>query len=195
MVIRCLNEKHKYLLFIDIEFDSGKLIQFAGLLFKEIDKETYQLMRSYNSYVSEKVCYPFAEYTKITNNFLEENGVPLEDVIDHILNDFLFEVPLSELQVISHGLRNDRIILNDNGVNLSTYVDAKGRNKPIDGYCTFKNGRRILERNKFLSLNDLAEESGFYMIAPHNAYNDVWATVAIYTFLRKEEEQKKNEVN
>ena len=54
-------------------------MQFAGLLFKWIDDETYQLMRSCNVYISQKVCYPFAEYTAITNNFLEENGIPLND--------------------------------------------------------------------------------------------------------------------
>lgn len=42
MIIKCYNEKHPYLLFIDLEFFSSKkegvvqnhLVQFAGLLFK-----------------------------------------------------------------------------------------------------------------------------------------------------------------
>ena len=37
MIIKCYNENHPYLLFIDIEFDNTHLIQFAGLLFKHID--------------------------------------------------------------------------------------------------------------------------------------------------------------
>ena len=41
-------------------------------------------MRSCNVYISQKVCYPFAEYTAITNNFLEENGIPLNDAKEWI---------------------------------------------------------------------------------------------------------------
>ena len=70
MIIKAYNEKHNYLLFIDLEFSNQKLVQFAGLLFKNIDDETYQLARSINIYISQKVCYPFMEYTNITNNFL-----------------------------------------------------------------------------------------------------------------------------
>ena len=40
MIIKCYNENHPYLLFIDLEFFNNKdetsahLVQFAGLLFK-----------------------------------------------------------------------------------------------------------------------------------------------------------------
>ena len=102
MIIKCYNENHPYLLFIDLEFFNSKtkdnenvnhLVQFAGLLFKWIDTDTYQLMRSCNEYVTDKVCYPFAEYTAITNNFLAENGIPLKDLILSIEEDF---VPFSD---------------------------------------------------------------------------------------------------
>lgn len=192
VVIKCFKEKHDYLLFIDLEFDNTKLIQFAALLFKSIDEDGgYQLMRSYNAYVSATVCYPFAEYTKITNNFLAENGVPLKDVKSFIFDELLKEVPLNKVELISHGLRNDRVILIENGINLSN-IDGKA---PIDGYCTFKNARRILKRTTELSLNDLALELGFYMFAPHNAYNDVWATVAVFTYLKKLEEIENDNKN
>lgn len=59
MIIKCYNENHPYLLFIDIEFDNTHLIQFAGLLFKRIDTDgSYQLQTSINQYVSAKVGYP-----------------------------------------------------------------------------------------------------------------------------------------
>ena len=190
MIIKCYNENHPYLLFIDLEFfnknkKDTQLIQFAGLLFKNIDDETYQLMSSYNGYVTEKVCYPFAEYTAINNGFLEENGVPLPDMIDFIQNDFLADIPLNEMLVVTHGLKNDRLVMAENGLNLSTY-----EGKPIDGYCTFTNGRRILSREKNLTLADIAEEAGYYLHNAHNAFNDVWAEVAIFTYLRKLEAQK-----
>lgn len=193
MVIKCYNEKHPYILFIDIEFNNQVLVQFAGLLFKRIDDETYQLIRSCNQYVTTKVCYPFMDYTAITNNFLDENGIPLKDLVEIVYNDFLAGVPYKDLEVISHGLKNDRIILNANGINLSNYTTETGKVKPIDGYCTFNNAKRILNRVSQLTVADLCRESGYYLHNAHNAYNDVWAEVAIYTYLKKLEQQQKLE--
>ena len=186
MLIRCYNEEHPYLLFIDVEFDSNMLVQFAGLLFKWVDKETYQLMKSYNAYVSRSVCYPFMEYTSITNNFLQENGVPLKDLISYLYDDFLFNIPLDQLEIISHGLKNDRIVLLKNGLNLSYYTKLN-KQYQIDGYCTFVNAKRILQRQEHLKLADLCEECGYYLHNAHNAFNDVWGEVAVYTYLRKKE--------
>ena len=66
----------------------------------------------------------------------------------------------------------------------------KTNGEPIDGYCTFNNAKRILGRVNHLTLADLAEECGYYLHAAHNAYNDVWAEVAIFTYLKKIEAQK-----
>lgn len=196
MIIKCYNENHPYLLFIDLEFFNkweehtsvNRLVQFTGLLFQWIDDDTYQLMRSCNEYVTDKVCYPFVEYTAITTNFLAENGIPLQDMISSIYEDFLKDVPLNEILVISHGLKNDRLVMLENGLNLSNYND-----KPIDGYCTFENARKILDRKDNLTLADIAAECGYYLHHAHNAYNDAWAEVAVYTYLKKIEEQKKLE--
>lgn len=185
MIIKCYNEKHQYLLFIDLEFNNRDLIQFAGLLFNWIDNDTYQLIRSCNIYVSQKVCYPFAEYTSITNNFLKENGIPLSDAIE-LINEFLENIDISETCIIGHGLKNDRLILMENGLEFI----HKTNGQPIDGYCTFNNAKRILERTNHLTLTDLADECGYYLHHAHNAYNDVWAEVAIYTYLKKIEAQK-----
>ena len=191
MIIKAYNEKHNYLLFIDLEFSNQKLVHFAGLLFKNIDDETYQLARSINIYISQKVCYPFMEYTNITNNFLEENGIPLDDARALIFDDFLNNIPLNEIEVISHGLKNDRLVLVASGINLSSCGD-----NPIDGYCTYMNARRILNRQNHLTLNDVAEDCGYYLHSAHNAYNDVWAEVSVFTGLKKLEKQnslKENE--
>lgn len=185
MIIKAYNDNHNYLLFIDLEFSNQDLVQFAGLLFKKIDDETYQLMRSVNTYISQKVCYPFMEYTHITNNFLEENGIPLEDAKALIKDEFLADVPLDGIEIISHGLKNDRLVLLNAGLNFTTIGD-----KVVDGYCTYMNARRILDRPNHLTLNDIAEESGYYLHSAHNAYNDVWAEVSVFTYLKKLEEQK-----
>lgn len=186
MIIKCYNTNHNYLLFIDLEFNNQDLVQFSGLLFNWIDENTYQLAKSYTVYITQKVCYPFAEYTSITNNFLAQNGVSLQDATIGILEDFLGEVPLDQLLLISHGLKNDRIVLEKAGINLTYYA----ADKPIDGYCTFTNARRILDRTNHLTLHELAEESGYYLHNAHNAYNDVWAQVSVFTFLKKLEYQK-----
>ena len=188
MLIKCYNETHPYLLFIDLEFDTRSLVQFAGLLFKKIDNDGgYQLMRSYNAYVTQNVCYPFAEYTSITNSFLQENGVRIQDVKNFIFEDFLEDIDLNQMMIISHGLRNDRMILAENGINLNVYNE-----KPIDGYCTFTNAKRILKRKDKMTLHDLCEECGYFLHHAHNAYNDVWGEVAIFTYLRKKEEEENN---
>lgn len=198
MVIKCYGENHPFLLFIDIEFSKNDLVQFAGLLFKRIDEETYSLDKSCNVYVTQKVCYPFMEYTNITTSFLEENGIPLQDAISLIKDEFLEDVPLSKVNIISHGLKNDRLILLDNGLNFSYYEESTSDNgntvrKPIDGYCTFSNAKRILQRQKYLKLSDLAEESGYYLHNAHNAFNDVWAEVSVYTYLRQVERENEEE--
>lgn len=188
MIIKCYNEKHPYLLFIDLEFNNQELVQFAGLLFKRIDEETYQLMRSGNQYVTTKVCYPFAEYTGLGNNFLAQNGVPLKDVVAFIEEDFLANVPLKDVLLVSHGLKNDRIVLDHAGIKLVREDNAE----PIDGYCTFTNGRRILQRDHSLTLSDIAEEAGYYLHNAHNAFNDAWAEVSVFTYLKKLEQQRKD---
>ena len=44
------------------------------------------------------------------------------------------------------------------------------------------------------TLNDIAEEAGYYLHSAHNAYNDVWAEVSVFTYLKKIEEQKGEEI-
>lgn len=188
MIIKCYNENHPYIMFVDLEFFYEKghnhLIQFSGLLFQRIEDNIYQLKTSINQYITDKVCYPFVEYTSITNNFLKENGIPLNDFIHLLFEDILGNIPDKELLVVSHGLKNDRLVLMENDIDLTTN---------IDGYCTFTNARRILGRSSQLTLQDIANESGYYLHNAHNAYNDVWATVAAYTYLKKIEQQRKDE--
>jgi hypothetical protein len=191
MVIKCYNEHHPYILFIDIEFNKKDLVQFAGLLFKRIeDDDTYQLCGSCNQYITQTVCYPFSQYTNITNNFLEGNGITIKDLKSILFDDFLSNVPLEQLVVVSHGLRNDRSVLIENGINLSTYTDSVGVQHSIAGYCTFNNAKRILNRDFDLSLGDITEECGYYLHHAHNAFNDVWAEVAVFTYLKKIEAQE-----
>lgn len=198
MIIKCFNEKHPWLLFMDIEFDQQQLIQFSGALFKRIDEDTYQLASTITQYITASVSAYFQDYTKITQDFLVTNGIPLESLKELLFNEVLKDVDMGDLMIISHGLKNDRLVLKENDINFNYYIDAEGKTKPIDGYCTFNNGKRILERERKLKLEDIAEESGYYLSGAHNAYHDMWATVSVFTFLKKldyERKMLKNENN
>lgn len=188
MIIKCYKEKHNWLLFMDIEFDHQVLVQFAGALFKRIDEETYQLAASINQYVSTSIGIYFQDYTDISQDFVLSNGVQIESLRDLIFGELLKGVDMKDLEVISHGLKNDRLVLKDNGIDLNTY-ETEGKVKPVAGYCTFNNAKRILKRERNLKLENLAEEAGYYLNQAHNAYNDLWATVSVFTFLKKMEYQ------
>ena len=198
MIIKCYNEKHPWLLFLDIEFDQLQLVQFSGALFKRIDEDTYQLASTITQYITASVSIYFQDYTKITQDFLATNGIPLESLRDLLFGEVLKDIDMGDLMVISHGLKNDRLVLKENDINFNYYVDVENKTKPIDGYCTFNNAKRILNREKKLKLEDLAEEAGYYLSCAHNAYNDMWATVSVFTFLKKidyERKMLKNESN
>ncbi len=113
----------------------------------------------------------------------------MNDLVKVIQEDFLAEaLESNNLLVISHGLRNDRLVMVRNGLNLSSY-----KGKPIDGYCTFENARRILGRAENLTLTDVANEAGYYIHHAHNAFNDAWANVAVFTYLKKLEATQQEE--
>lgn len=190
MIIYTENTSYPYLLFFDIEFDQQQLVQFAGLLFKRIGDNIYQLCRSCNQYINHKPSYPFTQYTGLTKQFLSENGTRTTDVIQVVLDEFLKDIPKDKMLVISHGLKNDRKTLLENKLNLS--YDERTL-KDIPGYCTFSNAKTILKRNEHLKLNELATECGFYLDGAHNAYHDAWATVSVFCWLKKIQAEGEND--
>ena len=198
MIIKCYNEKHPWLLFLDIEFDQLQLVQFSGALFKRIDDDTYQLASTITQYITASVSVYFQDYTKITQDFLATNGIPLDSLKDLIFGEVLKDIDMKDILIVSHGLKNDRLVLKENDINFNYYLDTDGKTKPVDGYCTFNNAKRILNRDKKLKLEDIAEEAGYYLSCAHNAYHDMWATISIFTFLKKidyERKMLKNESN
>jgi len=198
MIIKCYNEKHPWLLFLDIEFEQLKLVQFSGALFKWIDEDTYQLATTITQYITTSIGTYFQDYTNISQDFIATNGIPLESLKDLVFGEVLKDIDMNDLMIISHGLKNDRLVLKENGINFNFFTTSDNKIKPIDGYCTFNNAKRILNREKKLKLEDLAEEAGYYLNCAHNAYNDMWATISVFTFLKKldyERKMLKNEGN
>lgn len=181
MVIYLKDVKEKYVLVFDIEFDQKVLVQFAGVLLERVGPNLYAISKSLNQYVVHKPSYHFQRYTGLSRKFLTENGVQLKDLVQLVEDVLLEDVPLSDLLVVSHGLKNDLIVLEHNMINLKY---DKVSLEFINGYCTFTNARRILQRGNHLKLDDIARETGFYPVHRHDAFSDVWATVAVFSFLK-----------
>lgn len=181
MIVVFKNIKHQNVLVADLEYDNDGLMQFAGLLFEQVNEkeDMFQLSASFNFFVKKDKVNKYAEkYTGITLKFLQENGIEIEAIkasiesIDIDLNDTLF---------VSHGSKNDRMVLKKSGIT----------DLPSHSFCTYKNAKRILNRDKHLKLKDVAVESGFYLgEKSHDAFLDAWATVAVFSFLNKIEHQK-----
>jgi DNA polymerase III epsilon subunit-like protein len=116
---------------------------------------------------------------------LEENGILIEQAeekVDNFLKD------ANDLMVVSHGLKNDRMTLENNGIDLYTTDE-----KTIYPYCTYNAAKRILKRDKKLNLKEVAMEAGLFLSNSHNAFDDVVAGIAVFSLLCKLDSEVKNE--
>lgn len=172
------NETHEYILFIDTEFDQQELVQFCGLLFRQIDGSNYVPYRSLNVYIQLPVTAGFTRYTNISSKFLEHNGVTLEDARWQI-NECLLKDVGKNILLVSHGLHSDLTVLAKNHISLPHAAE----------FCTFEKAKTILHRFTQLSLDDLAKEAAIYPAIEHNAYIDAWLTVGVYNYLKDIEEK------
>ncbi len=191
MLIVLRNIENSHVLFFDAEYSEGFLIQFSGILLKKIEENIFQISKSLNTYVkmpeTVKVNNFIKNFTGITDSYLETFGLSLEEsktIVEELIN-----IDEKDLLVVSHGLTNDRRVLLDNEINL--YEDCNGNE--IRGICTYNMAKRILKREKRLKLEDIANESGLFITNDHNAFTDAWATIAIFSFLCKKEEEGLNE--
>lgn len=177
MVIFLKNIKHRHVLICDIEYDKNRVIQFAGLLFKNIDYKNnlYQIEQSFNVFIKQEGVGTYVTfYTGIDNKMLEAVGETEEDFLK-LYDSFIHRVDLSDTLFVSHGSKNDRQILKS--------LIPKGL--PEHSFCTYRNAKRILERNSQLTLSDVAMEAGYFLDNAHDAFSDAWATAAVLSFLLK----------
>ncbi|RLI49407.1 hypothetical protein DRO61_05125, partial [Candidatus Bathyarchaeota archaeon] len=169
-------------------YNEGQLIQFSGFLFKRIEPDIYQIYKSLNRYV--KLEYGninrfIRDFTGITDIYLESFGITLDDAREQIYK--LLDEP--GLLVVSHGLYNDRQTMLGNGIDM--YFN--GEKEEIEGSCTYSASKRLLDREKKLTLADVAQDAGVFLSNHHNAFDDAWATIAVYSLLSKLQEEKKIE--
>lgn len=182
---------NSHVLIFDAEYNEGHLIQFAGLLFRKIEEDTFQIEKSTNFYIrlpeGKEVNYFIKDFTGITDNYLNMFGESLQDATQMIYD--LIKIKEDDLLVVSHGLYNDRQTLLNNGIDL--YIDSEERE--INGLCTYSAAKSLLGRDKKLRLEDVAADSGIFLGNNHNAFDDAWATVSVFCLMRKLEEEKRYE--
>lgn len=190
MIVVFKGIKNNHVLVFDAEYNEGNLIQFSGILFRKIEKDIFQIEKSLNTYVQleeGEINRFIRDFTGITDIFLKSFGVKLEEARQMI--DELIATEDDDLLVVSHGIYNDRQTLLNNGIDL--YINKN--NKEIQGICTYNAAKRLLKRDKKLTLLDVAAEAGVFLSNTHNAFDDTWATISVFCLLTKLEEEAKNE--
>jgi len=152
MIVTFQNIKRSHILLMDLEFDNMFLIQAAGLIFKMIDEKQfkYQLQTSFNFYIKRDKVGRYAEkITGINPQFLNDNGIALEEFLEQY-EDIMKDVDLDNTLFVSHGSKNDRMVLKAAGID----------KLPAHSFCTYKNASKILKRSSNLSLSGIAKEAG-----------------------------------
>jgi DNA polymerase III alpha subunit (gram-positive type) len=184
--------KQKNVLVFDAEYNEGDLIQFSGIMFKQVEEDIFQISKSLNIYVKLPLGYSvnrfIQQFTGISNEFLEEFGLEIDQALLEIKS--LVNVT-HDLIFVSHGLYNDRQTLSNNGVDFYTLDKKDGPQYP--GICTYNLAKKVLKRETKLKLAEVASDAGLFLSNDHNAFDDTWATVAILSFLCKlnyEQEEK-----
>lgn len=54
MIVYFAGQTKPYVLILDVEHDQEKLIQVAGLLFKNVGDSLYQIAKNFNFYIKQK---------------------------------------------------------------------------------------------------------------------------------------------
>lgn len=185
MILFLDNIEKEYVCTFDIEHDHGNILQFAGVLFKRIGDNLYQIARSINAYKKESEVSPFiASLTGLDAEFLNEVGVE-EDEFKETISNLISGIDPNDVLFVSHGVTQDWSALKENGL-----VDPDFNYNKL---CTYRMAKRVLNRDKNLRLSDIARECGYYVHNAHNAYDDAMATACILSFLTKIEEEGEQE--
>ena len=179
MIIYIPEEEHENLLFVDTEFSGSEreLIQVAMINFKKLNdaENLYFFSNSLNIYKDTKVTVGFENYTNIKQGFLGNHGLKPEEFVKR-LHMFVDANNLNDCNtlLIGHGLKQDHELLLKEGCNLMF----------VDKYDTFESAKAILEINTGLSLEALAVSAGYFIASQHDAYQDAFALIPIFSQLK-----------
>lgn len=164
-----------YVCAFDIEHDQGRLLQFAGILFKSVGTNLYQICKSVNFYLKKERLSAFFEgFTNIDLEFIKTYGISNEEA-QQTLAEFIGDVGAENILFVSHGVTQDYMTLKENGFGLGD----------TELLCTYELAKEVLDRKSNLSANDVALECGYFNPCSHNAYGDAVSTIIILSYLLK----------
>lgn len=173
MVVYFHNINKPYVCIFDIEHDNGRLLQFAGILFKRVGSGLYQVCSNTNFYVKQNNISPFIkDFLNIDEEFMEEYGIDPSEVVEHFK---MFTNHADDILFVSHGINQDAHVLKENG------IDIMGE----EHCCTYNLAKRVLQRSSHLTVEDISNECGCTVTHKHNAYSDAVATICIFSYLTK----------
>lgn len=188
MLVVFKNIKYDNVLVFDAEYNEGDLIQFSSIMFRKVEENIFQISKSINIYVKlpegTRMNRFIQDFTGITDNFLAEHGVELDEAVKQI-GQFIEHA--GSMVFVSHGLYNDRLTLFSNGVDF--YEKNAQTEAVLPGICTYNLAKKVLKRQNKLSLGDVATEAGLFISNHHNAFDDTLATVAVLSLLCKLQEE------
>ena len=172
-----------YVCVFDIEHDQCELVQFAGLMFKRVGDGLYQLCRNINLYFKHKASAFFQQFSKISQEFLDTNGLEKTEGLQ-MLDNFFYGIDKKDIILSSLGVFQDTVILNRNGFATDKFQTL----------CTYELSKTTMSRRNHLTVRDLCNECGCIGLADHNAYNDAIMTAFILSFLLKQGDEQHEDV-
>lgn len=179
MIIKLNNIKQQNIILFDIEYDKTSLVQVAFLILGAKQPNMFEVIESFNVYIKQNhLLSPFfVQYTGITDAYLRDNGLDLPRARS-LVEQAIFNIDINNALLVGHGIDNDMRLLDENDICLSRFSNR---------YDTYKKAKKILKRDKFLTLTDIAAEDGYFIFNEHNAYADVWALLHAFAFLNEKE--------
>ena len=177
MIIQIPNTNYKNIILFDIEYDKASLVQVAFLILDAKQHNMFEVQKSCNVYIKQNhLLSPFfVQYTNITDAYLRDNGLDLPRA-RALVEQVISNIDVNNTLLVGHGIDNDMRLLDENNFCLSRFSNR---------YDTYKNARKKLKRDKFLTLKDVAAEDGYFMFNEHNAYADVWGLLHAFVFLKE----------
>ena len=177
MIIQLDNIKQNNIILFDIEYDKASLVQVAFLILGAKQPNMFEIQKSFNVYIKQNHLLSsfFVQYTGITDAYLRDNGLDLPRA-RALVEQVISNIDVNNVLLVGHGIDNDMRLLDEHDICLSRFSNR---------YDTYKKAKKMLKRDKFLTLADVAAEDGYFMFNDHNAYADIWGLLHAFAFLNR----------
>ena len=175
MIIKLPNIQYKNIVLFDIEYDHNSLVQIAFIILGAKEPTVYEVQKSFNVYIrqSHPLSSFFTSYTNINDAYLRNNGLDLPRA-RALVEEVVFDIEVPNTLLVGHGIDNDMRLLDEYNICLSRFSNR---------YDTYEHAKKVLKRDKRLSLAEVAAEDCYFMFDEHNAYADVWGLLHAFSLL------------